>query len=103
MHHLCCVIASTLGRARHAPALYYTLDAMCVGSVFTTTLTAASRDTAIVVRKSAQLLTCTLGWIGVAMDLMLGCEYLNLPITRIPKCCPIGFIMEGQRDADMMK
>ena len=72
--HICCVVASTLGRARHAPALYYKWHAMYVGSVFTNTLTAVSRDTAIVVRKSAQPLMCTLGWIGVAMDLMLGGE-----------------------------
>ena len=37
---LCCVVASSFGRARHAPAPYYTWHQMCVGSVFTATLTA---------------------------------------------------------------
>ena len=52
--HMCCVVASTLGRVRHAPALYYKWHAMYVGSVFTNPLTVVSRDTAIVVRRSAQ-------------------------------------------------
>ena len=73
-HQHCCVVASTRGRARHAPALYYKWQAMYVASVFTTMVTAVSRDTAIVVRKSAQPFMCTEAWSGTAMRLMLGSE-----------------------------